>query len=237
MRAGVTIALVAALALLPVCSSPAETLWASGVVVGVANPQSLLATTTTDPVVRPLGTQPHAHTNTRHQDAPVSSSLGGAPTTALSPVGSTAPESAAFEHSEYFLRKEAAYQRYVARAEAAGRTPLGKRVWKGMFDERFESMFPSVNGNSLAAMGPHDVYALFERRTGRLLRFGETGRGYLTRLREWQAYFLEEYGMPVTARRVASVEGKAAARHLETRMIRRYERAYGSLPPYQKTYH
>jgi len=95
----------------------------------------------------------------------------------------------------------------------------------------------STHGNRLRARGPHDVYALFDRRTGRLLRFWETGRGYLTRLREWQARFLEEHGIPVIARLISTVEGKAAARHLETRLIRRYERAYGALPPFQRTYH
>jgi hypothetical protein len=94
-----------------------------------------------------------------------------------------------------------------------------------------------LHGNRLAATGPHDVYAILDAQTGSVLRFGETGRGYLTRLREWQNIFLEEHGIPVIARRVATVEGKAAARHFETRLIRRYERAYGQMPRYQKTYH
>lgn len=92
-RAVVAVALVAALVLTSAWWSPAQVLCDSGVVVETLDPQSLPATTTTDPAVRPLAVQPHPHPNTRHQDAAVSSSLGSAPTTALSRDSSTAPTS------------------------------------------------------------------------------------------------------------------------------------------------
>jgi hypothetical protein len=95
---------------------------------------------------------------------------------------------------------------------------------------------PSLHGNRLGAPGPHDVYAVVESGTGRVLRFGETGRGHLTRLREWQRYFLKQ-NLDVDILLIDTVKGKASARAFESRLIRRYERAYGSLPRFQRSYH
>jgi len=52
-------------------------------------------------------------------------------------VGSLLVPQKGFQHTEYFLRKEAAYQRYASRAQAAGRDVMGKRAWKGQFDARY----------------------------------------------------------------------------------------------------
>jgi hypothetical protein len=68
-----------------------------------------------------------------------------------------------------------------------------------------------VHGNSLAAQGAHDVYVLREAGSGRLLHFGETGRGYLTRFAEHQRDYAR-LGIDIEVDLLRTVEGKAAAR-------------------------
>ncbi|MEX1027927.1 MAG: Hint domain-containing protein, partial [Candidatus Paceibacterota bacterium] len=86
-----------------------------------------------------------------------------------------------------------------------------------------------VHGNSLAAQGAHDVYVLRDAASDRLLHFGETGRGYLTRFAEHQ----REYallGIDIEVDLLRTVEGKAAARALETTYIDTFRRIFGQRP-------
>ncbi|PHM37743.1 RHS family protein [Xenorhabdus mauleonii] len=93
-----------------------------------------------------------------------------------------------------------------------------------------------VHGNSKLATGPHDVYVIREVSTGRLLHFGETGRGYLTRFAEHEKRF-NGLGINVESTHLATVNGKAAAKALELRYIKTYERIFGNKPPYNPVYH
>lgn len=93
-----------------------------------------------------------------------------------------------------------------------------------------------IHGNSRLATGAHDVYVIREAGTNRLLHFGETGRGYMTRFAEHQKRF-EALGIDIYSSRLATVEGKAAARALELRYITTYERIFGKMPPYNPVYH
>ncbi len=89
------------------------------------------------------------------------------------------------------------------------------------------------NGNRLDASGPHDVYAVVDRETRQVYHFGETGRGWETRGREWQRNLQKAYGLDtdVVALRTG-LSGKAAAKQLETRYITTYEKAFGRRPFY-----
>lgn len=90
--------------------------------------------------------------------------------------------------------------------------------------------------NRLDAAGPHDVYVLREAGSGRLLHFGETGRGYLTRFTEHQRQFAKR-GIDIEVDLLRTVEGKAAARQLETRYIKTYARTFGERPRYNPVNH
>ncbi|MEX0676768.1 MAG: RHS repeat-associated core domain-containing protein [Pirellulales bacterium] len=92
------------------------------------------------------------------------------------------------------------------------------------------------HGNSLSTTGVHDVYVVREIGSRRLLRFGETGRSYLTRFAEHQRAF-DKLGIKIEIQPLRSVEGKGAAHELETRYIDTYRRIYGQRPPYNRTNH
>jgi hypothetical protein len=93
-----------------------------------------------------------------------------------------------------------------------------------------------VHGNSLLATGPHDVYAMRDLASGRVLHIGETGRGAMTRGIEWQRSF-QRLGIDTEIVSLRTVEGKAAAKALETRYIQTYNRIYGQRPQYNLTDH
>ena len=105
----------------------------------------------------------------------------------------------------------------------------------------------SSHGNRLTATGPHDVYAVRDATSGRVLHFGETGRGFRTRGLEWARILRERYGLETRVEHLKAVQGKGAARTLESRYIRTYEKLFGHKPgyvdpsgtfvPIQKTYH
>ena len=90
----------------------------------------------------------------------------------------------------------------------------------------------AVHGNSLAALGPHDVYVIRDARTGRIYHFGETGRGWETRGAEWIHRLRVEYGLQTRVEFLRAVEGEAPARSLETRYIKTYEKVFGIRPGY-----
>jgi len=113
--------------------------------------------------------------------------------------------------------------------------PISGR-WKSIKNEPEISSQP-LQGNDLRSPGPHDVYALLDAKTGQLLRFGETGRGTVARLKEWRRYFRREHGIDVAIKRLNSVSGKRAAKALESRYIETYKKIFGNLPKYQKTLH
>ena len=102
--------------------------------------------------------------------------------------------------------------------------------FKSSFADWSQRVGRPVHGNSLAAQGPHDVYVLREAGTGRLLHFGETGRGYLTRFAEYQRDYAR-LGIDIEVDLLRTVEGKAAARAWETRYIDTFRRIFGQRPP------
>ena len=87
-----------------------------------------------------------------------------------------------------------------------------------------------MHGNSLRATGPHDVSVVRDANTGQIYHCGETGRGFEVRGAEWQRVFAEDYGLDTVFEHLRTVEGKAAARALETRYIRTYEKLFGHRP-------
>jgi RHS repeat-associated protein len=87
-----------------------------------------------------------------------------------------------------------------------------------------------IHGNSLEATGPHDVYVVRDANTGQIYHFGETGRGYQVRGAEWQRLLAEDHGLDTVVEHLRTVEGKAAARALETRYIRTYDKLFGHRP-------
>jgi hypothetical protein len=99
----------------------------------------------------------------------------------------------------------------------------GFAKWSKQFDG-------PVHGNSLAATGPHDVYVLLAAGSGELLHFGETGRGFMTRFAEHQRAYATR-GMDIEVQLLRSVDGKGAARALESRYIDTYMRIFGKRPP------
>ncbi len=92
------------------------------------------------------------------------------------------------------------------------------------------------HANSLSTNGIHDVYVVREIGSGRLLHFGETGRGYLSRFAEHQRAF-DKLGIDIRVDLLKTVDGKAAARQLESRYIDTYRRTYGQRPPFNQSNH
>jgi RHS repeat-associated protein len=89
------------------------------------------------------------------------------------------------------------------------------------------------HGNSLRAKGPHDVYAIVDANTGQVYHFGETGRGWQVRGREWQRLLAKEHGLETEIVPLRTgLPGKAAAKQLETQYIETYEKIYKTKPFY-----
>jgi hypothetical protein len=97
----------------------------------------------------------------------------------------------------------------------------------------FERPCPKVHGNSLEASGPHDVYVIRDARTGRIYHFGETGRGFDVRGGYWIAKLKKEYKLDTVVEHLKTVEGKQAAKELESKYIQTYERIYGFKPGFE----
>jgi hypothetical protein len=87
-----------------------------------------------------------------------------------------------------------------------------------------------VHGNSLDADGLHDVYVIRQKVTDQVLHFGETGRGYLTRGEEWRKKLNNEFGLDTYVELLKTVDGKRAAKVLETKYIKTYEKIFGNKP-------
>ena len=113
--------------------------------------------------------------------------------------------------------------------------PISGR-WKSIKNEPEITSQP-LQGNDLRSPGPHEVYAVLDRETGELLRFGETGRGNVVRALEWERFFKKNHGISVRVQSLRTVSGKRAAKLLETRYIETYKKIFGKLPKYQKTFH
>ncbi|MEL4888813.1 hypothetical protein N6P31_17410 [Pectobacterium betavasculorum] len=107
---------------------------------------------------------------------------------------------------------------------------------RGGYSDWLNSLSGRIHGNSRLATGSHDVYVVREIGSGRLLHFGETGRGYMARFAEHQKRF-NELGIKTYPEHLATVEGKAAAKVLELRYITTYERIFGHMPSYNPVYH
>ena len=106
----------------------------------------------------------------------------------------------------------------------------------------------SPHGNKLDSSGPHDVYAIRDKKTGQVYHFGETGRGWKTRGREWASKLKKEHGLQTEVTPLKkNLKGKKAAKNLETKYIKTYEKIHGEKPFFidkdgnkitiQKTYH
>lgn len=87
-----------------------------------------------------------------------------------------------------------------------------------------------LHGNHLDSTGPHDVYVIRDATTGRVYHFGETGRGFEVRGAEWRRQLEKKHGLQTVVEHLATVEGKRAAKQLETRYINTYEKVYGFKP-------
>jgi hypothetical protein len=87
-----------------------------------------------------------------------------------------------------------------------------------------------IHGNSLDATGPHDLYVIRQKGTDQILHFGETGRGYQIRGDEWSKHLKNEYGLETYVDLLKTVEGKRAAKVLETKYIKTYEKIFGHKP-------
>jgi hypothetical protein len=109
-------------------------------------------------------------------------------------------------------------------------------VYNSGFSKWFRQTGGKLNGNSLLATGPHDVYAILGLHTGRILHFGETGRGYLTRFNEHLRTFAK-LGIQIRVEPLGTVEGKAAAKALELRYIETYTRFFGERPLFNPVNH
>ena len=92
-----------------------------------------------------------------------------------------------------------------------------------------------IHGNSLLATGPHDVYAITELGTGRVLHLGETGQ-LTVRKGYWRRYF-HALGIDTETVPLRRLDGKFTAKKVETRYIQTYRKIYGQRPPYNKTDH
>ena len=88
-----------------------------------------------------------------------------------------------------------------------------------------------IHANRLDTPGPHDVYVIRERGSGRLMKFGETGRGFVKRFTEQQGEF-KNLGIDIEVDLLATVDGKTAARQLEKRYIETYIKIFGQRPPF-----
>jgi len=89
----------------------------------------------------------------------------------------------------------------------------------------------SINGNSLSATGPHDVYVMRDVDTGQIYHFGETGRGWEIRGNEWVRQLKKEYGLDTEPFPVRTgLNGKKSAKELQTRLIKTYEKIFGKRP-------
>lgn len=115
------------------------------------------------------------------------------------------------------------------------RSPILSAVENLALDEMIEAGQLRVvkpNGNSLLATGSHDVYAIREAGSGRVLHIGETGRGYLTRGAEWKRFF-DKLGIKTQSPTlIGTVEGKMEALGLQTRYLDAFKKAFGKWPEF-----
>ncbi|WP_425464182.1 RHS repeat domain-containing protein [Paenibacillus lentus] len=93
-----------------------------------------------------------------------------------------------------------------------------------------------IHGNSLDSPKPTDLYVVRERRTGEIIRFGETTQGFKKRGQQHARRF-SKLGIEVETTLLKGGLSKRQAKALETRYIRSYEKVFGNKPPYNKSYH
>ena len=98
--------------------------------------------------------------------------------------------------------------------------------------------FPDLhlNGNRLDTLGLHDVYVIRDKSNGKLLHFGETGRGIRNRFKEHRRDFAK-IGVEIDVDILATFDGKSAARALESRYIETYMRIFYKRPPFNSVNH
>ena len=94
----------------------------------------------------------------------------------------------------------------------------------------------NIHGNSLDTPKPTDLYVVRERRTGEIIRFGETTQGYKKRGQQHARRF-SKLGIEVETTLLKGGLSKREAKALETRYIRSYKKLFGKKPPYNKSYH
>lgn len=175
-----------------------------------------------------------------------SSSAPAQPSVSPDPPVPASADAARVEVNSRLLNKLEAYNAYTAKGGRMNLTQWHRAtirrfggdggVYNSGFAEWFRQTNGKIHGNSLFAKGPHDVYAIREARTGRILHFGETGRGYLTRFEEHFDAF-SKLGIDVDVDLLETVEGKAAARALEKRFINIYMKIFGKRPLFNPVNH
>ena len=76
------------------------------------------------------------------------------------------------------------------------------------------------------------MYAIQDAETRQTLHIGETGRGENTRFAEHVRDFEDKYDNDIALRHITTVDGKAAAKNIETRLIKTHEKIFGERPPF-----
>jgi RHS repeat-associated protein len=124
-----------------------------------------------------------------------------------------------------YATAEGALARTTGALDSGGTTNLTEYVFG-------PKAIPKIHGNKLSSPGPHDVYVMRDAQTGRIYHFGETGRGFETRGTEWARKLQKEYGLDAIVEPLRTLEGKSAAKALESRYIKTYEKIFGFKPGY-----
>ena len=88
-------------------------------------------------------------------------------------------------------------------------------------------------------MGSHDVYVVRNAKTGEVLRFGETGRTLDVRLTEHIRKMKKDHNFneDVVIDKLKTVGSKGAARVIENKYIKTYEKLYKKRPPFNFNNH
>jgi hypothetical protein len=125
-----------------------------------------------------------------------------------------------------------------AQRASKGRTLSGAKAETSSWDEivsqdttrRINAWDSKVHPNSLDATGAHDLYVIRDAQSGRVYHFGETGRGWEVRGKEWIRKLNKDHGLETVVEPLKTVEGKRAARALESRYIDTFEKLFGTKP-------
>jgi hypothetical protein len=156
-----------------------------------------------------------------------SSPTQGTPSQPVSPGKTDVPEHPVGPNTPVRISRE----RTLALKPSKGGT--GPRRWQRVPKKPNRTR---PHGNSLQAKGDHVVYVVTDKATGKVLRFGETGRKLAARSSEWRRFFAKR-GIEIDIQPVGTTDSKAAARKLETRYIDAFTRLFGIRPTFNLSDH